>query len=48
MGSRQEHGINRPQFDELFNVAKAVLTIPHSNAGEERIFSLIGKKFTHA
>jgi hypothetical protein len=29
-------------LDLLFHVA-AVMTIPHSNAGEERIFSLINK-----
>ena len=30
----------------LFKVAEAVMMIPHSNAGEERIFSLISKNKT--
>ena len=30
-----------PRFDLLFRVAE---TIPHSNAGEERMFSYISKK----
>ena len=34
------------EFDLLFRVAEAVMTIPHSNAGEERIFSLINKNKT--
>lgn len=33
--------INR--FLKLSQVAKVVLTIPHSNAGEERVFSTIRK-----
>ena len=32
-----------PRFDLLFRVAETVLTTPHSNAGEERIFSCISK-----
>lgn len=39
-------GTNVLQFDLLFRVAEAVMTIPHSNAGEERIFSLISKNKT--
>jgi hypothetical protein len=35
-------GTNSLEFDPLFHVA-AVMTVPHSNAGEERIFSLINK-----
>ena len=46
LSCRREPGTNRPEFDLLFNVAKAVCTIPHSNAGEERIFSLINKNKT--
>ncbi len=46
LGSRREPGTNQLEFGQLFEVAKAVLTIPHSNAGEERIFSLIGKNKT--
>ena len=29
------------RFSKLGKVAKVVLTIPHSNAGEERVFSVI-------
>ena len=39
-------GANVLEFDLLFQVAEAVMTIPHSNAGEERIFSLINKNKT--
>lgn len=39
-------GTNRSEYDLLFKVAEAVMTIPHSNAGEERIFSLINKNKT--
>lgn len=39
-------GTNICEFDLLFKVANVVLTIPHSNAGEERIFSLINKNKT--
>lgn len=39
-------GTNTPEFESLFKVAQAVLTIQHSNAGEERIFSLINKNKT--
>lgn len=34
------------EFDLLFQVAELIMTIPHSNAGEERIFSLINKNKT--
>ena len=40
LSCRREPGTNRLEFDLVFNVAKAVCTIPHSNAGEETIFSL--------
>ena len=36
-------GTRVPQFDLLFRVAETILTIPHSNASEERIFSYISK-----
>lgn len=39
-------GTSEFQFDLLFKVAEAVMTIPHSNAGEERIFSLVNKNKT--
>ena len=34
------------RFNLLFRVAETVLTIPHSNAGEERIFSYVTKNKT--
>jgi len=39
-------GKNSLEFDLLFKVVEVVMTIPHSNAGEERIFSLINKNKT--
>ena len=36
-------GMNTKRFCMLVKVAKVVLTIPHSNAGEERVFSMIRK-----
>ena len=39
-------GTNLSVFNLLFKVATAVLTIPHSNASEERIFYLINKNKT--
>jgi hypothetical protein len=39
-------GTNTYQYDLLFQVAELVMTIPHSNAVEERIFSLISKNKT--
>lgn len=39
-------GTNERMFDVLFRVAEVVLTIPHSNAGEERLFSYINKNKT--
>lgn len=43
--------VNKPgsseyEFDLLFKVAEVIMTIPHSNAGEEQIFSLINKNKT--
>ncbi len=42
----KEPGTSQTKFGLLFRVAKVVMTIPHSNAGEERIFSLINKNKT--
>ena len=42
----KEPGTNVFAFGQLFRVAEVVMTIPHSNAGEERIFSLINKNKT--
>ena len=36
-------GMDVYRFSTLSKVAKVVLTIPHSNAGEERVFSTIRK-----
>ena len=36
-------GTKVPQFDLLFQVVETILTILHSNASEERIFSYISK-----
>ena len=44
--SMKKPGTNVLEFENLFKIANAVLTIPHSNAGEERIFSLINKNKT--
>ena len=44
--SMKKTGTNVLEFENLFKIANAVLTIPHSNAGEERIFSLINKNKT--
>ena len=33
--------VSSPRFKYLSMVAKLVLCIPHSNAGEERVFNLI-------
>ena len=44
--SIKKPGSREHEFDLLFRVAEAVMTIPHSNAGEERIFSLINKNKT--
>ena len=35
-------------FELLSKVAKLVLVIPHSNAGEERVFNLIRHLHVHA
>ena len=34
------------RFEKLGQVARLVLTIPHSNAAEERVFSIIRKNLT--
>ena len=39
-------GSNDKEFDLLAKVARCIMTIPHSNASEERIFSLINKNKT--
>ena len=39
-------GTNDKELDLLVKVARCIMTIPHSNAYEERIFSLINKNKT--
>ena len=39
-------GTSELAFGLLFSVAEVVMSIPHSNAGEERIFSFINKNKT--
>ncbi len=39
LGGVKEPGSNELSFGLLFRVAEVVMTIPHSNASEERIFS---------
>jgi len=46
LGSIKVPGTNKQEFDLLVKVAQCVMTIPHSNASEERIFSLINKNKT--
>ena len=36
----------RPKLLQVTNIALFLLTIPHSNAAEERVFSIIGKNNT--
>ena len=36
----------RPKLPQVTNIALFLLTIPHSNAAEERVFSMIGKNNT--
>ena len=44
--SIQKPGSVEYEYDSLYKVAEIVLTIPHSNAGEEHIFSFINKNKT--
>ena len=39
-------GTQEPKFGQLFKLAKAVLTIVHSNAEEESLFSRVRKNMT--
>ena len=39
-------GTQKPKFGQLFKLAKAVLTIVHSNAEEESLFSRVRKNMT--
>lgn len=44
--STMKSGDGRPRFRRLCKIAMLVLTIPHSNAGEERVFSMVRKNKT--
>ena len=46
LGSLKDVVTSQPTFSLLANVAKLVLTLPHSNADEERVFSLIRQNKT--
>ena len=46
LGSMTDQVTGQPSFSLLANVAKLVLTLPHSNADEERVFSLIRQNKT--
>lgn len=39
-------GTNVPRFSHLFKVAEIILVLPHSNAEEERLFSIVRKNKT--
>ena len=44
MSSSLKLGNGTHNFGRINDVAKTVLILPHSNAGEERVVSLIGKQ----
>ena len=44
--STLKSGDGRPRFKRLSKIAMLVLTIPHSNADEERVFSMVRKNKT--
>lgn len=44
--STMKAGDGQFQFKKLFKVAKIILVLPHSNAGEERVFSMVRKNKT--
>ena len=44
--SQMKDCIEKHRFDILFKVVKLVLVLPHSNASEERVFSIIRKNKT--
>ena len=41
-----DHAENALLFPRLWKVVRFILTIPHSNAGEERVFSIVRKNKT--
>ena len=44
--SQMKDCIEKHRFDILFKVVKLVLVLPHSNASEERVFSIVRKNKT--
>ena len=42
----KDHAENALLFPRLWKVVRFILTIPHSNAGEERVFSIVRKNKT--
>lgn len=46
LGSMTDPVTGQPTFSLLANIAKLVLTLPHSNADEEHVFSLIRQNKT--
>ena len=46
IGQMNDHAENALLFPRLWKVVRLILTIPHSNAGEERVFSIVRKNKT--
>ena len=44
--STKKHIDGRAMFGRLFKIAEVILIIPHSNADEERVFSMVRKNKT--
>ena len=46
IGKMKDHAENTLLFPRLWTVVRLILTIPHSNAEEERVFSTVRKNKT--
>ena len=46
IGKMKDHAENTLLFPRLWKVVRLILTIPHSNAEEERVFSVVRKNKT--
>ena len=46
IGKMKDHAENTILFPRLWAVVRLILTIPHSNAEEERVFSIVKKNKT--
>ena len=46
IGQMKDHAENALLFPRLWKVVRLILTIPHSNAEEERVFSIVRKNKT--